>query len=85
MPELSWARLKTDLHLGLRRGAWYRVIRETDSQVILDVDMLQLHPGCGLEQADLYIPVGDRHRPEHLGLRNPWIKVMDLRLAKELN
>src|SRR6266576_2166280 len=38
MPELSWARLKTDLHLGLRRGAWYRVIRETDSQVILDVD-----------------------------------------------
>jgi len=38
MPELSWARVKTDLHLGLRRGAWYRVIRETGSQVILDVD-----------------------------------------------
>jgi len=38
MPELSWARLKTDLHLGLRRGAWYRVIREADGQVILDVD-----------------------------------------------
>src|SRR5881275_2966027 len=37
MPELSWARVKTDLHLGLRRGAWYRVIRETGSQVILDV------------------------------------------------
>src|SRR5438874_3566868 len=38
MPELSWARLKTDLHLGLRRGAWYRVIRATGGQVILDVD-----------------------------------------------
>ena len=38
MPDLSWARVKTDLHLGLRRGAWYRVIRETNSQVILDVD-----------------------------------------------
>ncbi len=38
MPELSWARVNTDLHLGLRRGAWYRVIRETGSQVILDVD-----------------------------------------------
>src|SRR5438093_436732 len=38
MPELSWARLKTDLHLGLRRGAWYRVIREAYGQVILDVE-----------------------------------------------
>jgi hypothetical protein len=38
MPELQWARLKTDLHLGLRRGAWYRVIRELDTQVILDVE-----------------------------------------------
>jgi hypothetical protein len=38
MPELLWARLKTDLHLGLRRGAWYRVIREADGQVILDVE-----------------------------------------------
>ena len=38
MPELSWARLKTDLHLGLRRGAWYPVIREAYGQVILDVE-----------------------------------------------
>jgi hypothetical protein len=38
MPELSWARLNTDLQLGLRRGAWYRVIREANRQVILDVD-----------------------------------------------
>jgi len=38
VPELSWARVTTDLNLGLRRGAWYRVIRETAGQVILDVD-----------------------------------------------
>jgi hypothetical protein len=38
MQGLLWARVKTDLHLGLRRGAWYRVIRETHGQVILDVD-----------------------------------------------
>jgi hypothetical protein len=38
MPELLWARLTTDLHCGLRRGAWYRVIREADGQVIVDVD-----------------------------------------------
>jgi len=38
MPELSWARLATDLRCGLRRGAWYRVIREADGQVIVDVD-----------------------------------------------
>src|SRR5256885_17183096 len=49
MPELSWARVKTDLHLGLRRGAWYRGIRETGSQVILDVDH---QPATGL-RADL--------------------------------
>ena len=38
MPELSWARLATDLRCGLRRGAWYRVIRKADRHVILDVD-----------------------------------------------
>ncbi len=37
MPELLWARLKSDLHFGLRRGAWYRVIRQEASEAILDV------------------------------------------------
>src|SRR5205814_8983788 len=37
-PYTTLFRFKTDLQLGLRRGAWYRVIREADGQVILDVD-----------------------------------------------
>jgi hypothetical protein len=38
MPDLQWARLKTDVKCGLRRGAWYRVIRLTPEEAILDVD-----------------------------------------------
>lgn len=38
MPELLWARLKVDVRCGLRRGAWYRVIRRTTADAILDVD-----------------------------------------------
>lgn len=38
MPELLWARVKGDAHYGLRRGAWYRVIRRTDREALLDVD-----------------------------------------------
>lgn len=35
---LEWARPRTDVNCGLRRGAWYRVIRRTDEAVILDVN-----------------------------------------------
>lgn len=38
MPELQWARLRTDVNCGLRRGAWYRVIRLTQEDAILDVE-----------------------------------------------
>jgi len=38
MTELLWARLKADLGCGLRRGAWYRVLRRTVVDAILDVD-----------------------------------------------
>lgn len=36
--ELQWARLQRDVNRGLRRGAWYRVIRITDEGVMLDVN-----------------------------------------------
>src|SRR5437879_2213050 len=36
--ELQWARLRLDVNRGLRRGAWYRVIRITDEGVMLDVN-----------------------------------------------
>ena len=38
MTELLWARLKVDLRCGLRRGAWYRVIRRAEADAILDVN-----------------------------------------------
>lgn len=37
MTELLWARLTGDIPCGLRRGAWYRVIRRTTLEAILDV------------------------------------------------
>lgn len=32
-----WARLRADVSCGLRRGAWYRVIRLTKDQAVLEV------------------------------------------------
>jgi hypothetical protein len=40
--ELQWARLRLDVNRGLRRGAWYRVIRVTDDGIILDVNRTPL-------------------------------------------
>ena len=40
--ELQWARLQLDVNRGLRRGAWYRVIRATDDGIILDVNRTPL-------------------------------------------
>lgn len=33
----QWARLNTDLSCGLRRGAWYRVVRLTPDEAVLQV------------------------------------------------
>lgn len=33
----AWARLRIDLNCGLRRGAWYRVIRLSKDDAFLDV------------------------------------------------
>ena len=33
----QWARVKPDVHYRLRRGAWYRVIRTTQADAVLDV------------------------------------------------
>jgi hypothetical protein len=32
-----WARLRVDVNCGLRRGAWYRVVRVTRDKVFVDV------------------------------------------------
>ncbi len=40
--EFQWARLHADVNRGLRRGAWYRVIRLTEDDVVLDVNRAPL-------------------------------------------
>lgn len=57
MSELRWARVRTDANCQLRRGAWYRIVRLTPQEVVLDVNsrpvgvsrsllyMLPAHPG----------------------------------------
>ena len=52
-----WARLRADLNVRLRRGAWYRIMRLTPQEAVLDVNsrpvgvsrsllqMLPTHPG----------------------------------------
>jgi hypothetical protein len=36
-PHSRWARLRVDVNCGLRRGAWYPVVRFGKSRAILDV------------------------------------------------
>ena len=38
MPGGQWARLRADASVPLRRGAWYRVLRLTPSDAVLDVN-----------------------------------------------
>ena len=33
-----WARLQADVDLRIRRGAWYRVLQESDLEVVLEVN-----------------------------------------------
>ena len=33
----QWARLKADVKCALRKGAWYRILKLTSSEVVLDV------------------------------------------------
>src|SRR5881409_395634 len=34
---LRWARLKADVKCALRKGAWYRILKLTPTEVVLDV------------------------------------------------
>ncbi len=36
-PAFQWARLQTNVKCALRRGAWYRILKLTSSEVIVDV------------------------------------------------
>ncbi|HUK22627.1 MAG TPA: hypothetical protein VLV45_13855 [Gemmatimonadales bacterium] len=57
MTDLRWARVRTDATCQLRRGAWYRILRLTTEEAVLDVNsrpvgvsrsllyMLPAHPG----------------------------------------
>ncbi|HLB81886.1 MAG TPA: hypothetical protein VJJ54_02250 [Gemmatimonadales bacterium] len=40
--QLAWARLRVEVDVGLRRGAWYRVTRFTPAEVFLDVQRFPL-------------------------------------------
>src|SRR2546426_12531531 len=60
MPAFQWARLKANENHPLRRGAWYRILKLTASEAIVDVKgkplpvprgHLQLSPSPGLRWA----------------------------------
>jgi len=36
-PAFQWARLKADVQCALRKGAWYRILKLTSTEVVLDV------------------------------------------------
>ncbi len=38
MSEPRWARVRTDTNCQLRRGAWYRILRLTPHEAVLDVN-----------------------------------------------
>lgn len=38
MPSVQWARVRPDQGVQLRRGAWYRVVRLTPLEAVLDVN-----------------------------------------------
>jgi len=38
MPGTQWARLRDDIDCGLRRGAWYRTVSLSQSEVVLDIN-----------------------------------------------
>jgi len=37
MPQAQWARLQTDVKCTLRRGAWYRILKLTSADAVVDV------------------------------------------------
>lgn len=42
MQATQWARLRSDAEYQLRRGAWYRVLRLTPLEAVLDVNQKQV-------------------------------------------
>jgi len=45
-----WARLRAEASVPLRRGAWYRVLRRTNSDAVLDVHQRSVNVPLGLLQ-----------------------------------
>ena len=54
MTDMRWARVRPDSPCQLRRGAWYRILRQTPQEVVLDVharpvgvsrSLVQMRPG----------------------------------------
>src|SRR6266511_3974604 len=65
----QWARLKADVKCALRKGAWYRILKLTSSDVVLDVrgkplslprGQLQLSPEPALRWSVVPSPKQDR-------------------------
>jgi hypothetical protein len=74
----QWARLRSDASVPLRRGAWYRVLRVTASDAILDVHQrvvnvpraaLQMTPRAPGVWAIVARPGNARHLPQSWGPR----------------
>jgi hypothetical protein len=74
----QWARLRTDASVPLRRGAWYRVVRMTPTDVVLDVhqrqinvpkSVLQMAPRPSQAWAIVPRPTNARHLPQSWGAR----------------
>src|SRR2546422_9694083 len=56
--RLAWARLRVEVHCGLRRGTWYRVTRFTPAEIFLDVQ----HCPVAVPRHLLDLCVGQPHR-----------------------
>lgn len=75
MAPLLFARLKADVELEMRRGAWYRVIELDDLQAVLDVnnqrvgvlrDWLEIQARPPLQWSIVAPPAGSRKVPPEL-------------------
>ncbi len=76
MAPLLFARLKADVELEMRRGAWYRVLEHDDLQAVLDVNhqrvgvlkaWLEIQPRPPLQWSIVSSPPGSRKVPRELG------------------
>jgi hypothetical protein len=76
MPPILFARLQADVHLRIRRGAWYRVLKLSDLEAIIEVNrkpvavpkaFLEIQQRPPLRWSVVPRPEGARRVPAELG------------------